>query len=185
MMQEKSASKMLWHQALAGGLVLGSVLFAWDFVCYAAKVQSFVAQLLQVLIVAAGIVFYGNKLKTLRGVELGFSYGACFGFVMALMLCTGAVYGVGQFFLQVVIAPEYYAEAYEVTVLNAGLDGEMAEQMIALRASALFRNPLMFIISGIFSMIFMGGFIGLILSAFLQKAADPFAGRGNDYDPGA
>lgn len=183
-MQEKSTSKMLWQQALTGGLILGAGLFAWDFIGYLTKMPSSVAMLVQILLIAGGIVYFGNKLKVLRGPESGFSYGACFGFVLALMLCTGAVYGIGQFFLQAVIAPEYYAEAQEIVLLNSGLDDNTVEQMSALRESAIFKNPLTFIFSGIFSMVFLGGFIGLVASAFLQKPADPFAGRGNDYNPG-
>ena len=175
----------MWQQALSGGLILGVALFAWDYICYLTGFQSSMSSLVQFLLMAAGIIYFGGKLKVQRGPELGFPYGACFGFVLAMMLCTGVVYGVGQFFLQVVIAPEYYAEAQEIILLNSGFDESMVEQMSAIRNSAIFKNPFTFMFGGIFSMIFLGGFIGLILSAFLQKSADPFAGRDNDYNPGA
>lgn len=184
-MLEKSPSKMLWHQALTGGLILGAALFAWEFIVYLTGMQSFASSLIQVVILAAGIVWFGNKLKIQRGPELGFSYGTSFGFVMALMLCAGAVSGVGEFFLQVVIAPEYYEEAYEIALLNTGFDESLLEQVMDIRKSGLFKNPLTFMFSGVFALVFLGGFIGLILSAFLQKPADPFAGRDNEYNPEA
>ena len=174
----------MWQQALSGGLILGAALFVWDYICYLTGFQSFIATSVQILLMAAAILYFGSKLRVQRGPELGFGYGACFGFVLALMLCSGAVYGVGQFFLQVVIAPEYYAELQEIALLNGGFDESMIEQVSAMRDSVIFKNPLTFMFGGILSMVFLGGFIGLILSAFLQKAADPFAGRG-DYNPEA
>lgn len=176
---------MLWNQALSGGLLLGVALFLWDLIVYATDMQSFGSSLIQVAILAVAIVFFATRLRIQRGPQLGFSYGTSFGFVMALMLCGGAVYGVGQFFLQVVIAPDAYTEAYELTLINSGMDDALIEQMMALRTSPLFQNPLIFLFSGIFTLIFLGGFVGLILSAFLQRPADPFAGQNDGYNPQA
>ncbi len=178
-MDKSTASKWMWRQALTGGLIIGLVLFVWDFICYKADLQGFISTPIQLLILIGGILYFGNKLRTLRGPELGFPYGTCFGFVIALMLCTGLVYGIGQYFLQMVIAPEHFAEAFEVALQNSGVDDSVMDQ--ALGMYGMMKNPLVMIFGGIFSMIFLGGFLGLILSAFLQKKPDPFA----ESDPNA
>ncbi len=174
---EKNTFKLTWHQALLGGLILGLALFAWDFVVYKAELSSFIATPVQIVLICTAIFVFGVRLRALRGREVGFGYGACFGFVLALMLCTGVIYGVGQYFLQVVIAPEHYARMQELALMNSGLDERMIEQVRTARESGVMKSPLVFLFSGLFSMILMGGFFGLILSAVLRSPADPFAGR--------
>lgn len=187
-MEQRTLSQLFWQQALTGGLILGIALFVWDLAGYWLDLpvsNPGVASFVQFVLLAGGIFWFGRKLREQRGPVAGFSYGQAFGFVMALMLCAGVIYGAGQYFLQVVIAPEYYEEVFEASLLGSSLDENLIEQMINMREgiSTIMRNPLVYLFSGIFTMVIYGGLVGLILCAFLKRPADPFAGDKNDYNP--
>ena len=185
-MEEKNLSKVFWTEALTGGLVIGVLLFVWDLIGYWLNMPlngSGIASFVRFVILAGGIVVFCRRIRAFRGPELGLSYGTAFGFILAMMLFTGIVAGIGQFFLQVVIAPDYFDEVYEMTLLNAAIPENLVEQMLALRP--MMKNPVVMILSGIFNYVIYGGLIGLIAAAFLKRPADPFANNSSeDYNPG-
>ena len=191
-MEEKNLSKVFWTEALTGGLVIGVVLFVWDLIGYFFDMPvkaSGLASFVQFLILALGIYYFSRRMREFRGPVLGYPYGTAFGFTMGMMLFVGLVYGIGEFFLQVVIAPEYYSGLREYVLLNSGLDESLIEQSLELMEESAFsrimKNPIVFVFSGIFTMIIYGGLVGLIISAFVKRPADPFAGNTpNDYTPG-
>ncbi|MCD8185211.1 MAG: DUF4199 domain-containing protein [Rikenellaceae bacterium] len=186
-MGERNLSKIFWTEALTGGLVLGVALFFWDLIGYWLDLplkNSGIASLVQFILITGGIVYFSRRMREFRGPALGFPYGSVFGFTMALMLFTGMVYGVGVFFLQVVIAPGYFVELFEMALVNSSLSEAMIEQTLDMRESmsALMKNPIVYLFSGIFTMVIYGGLVGLIAATFIRRPADPFAGEQPDED---
>ena len=165
-------------EALRGGLILGVALFLWGLIAYFAKLDmnyGGLVSFIQFLILAGAIYYFARRQQLLRGAKEGFSYGQCLGFILALMLCTGFMYGLGQFFLQGVIDPQYYADLTEAALIESNLDDQMVEMATTMMSSPIMKNPFVYLFSGIFTMLIYGGLIGLIVSAFVKRPADPFA----------
>lgn len=187
---ETNISKIFWKEAMTGGLVVGVVLFLWDLISYWMDLpmkSSGFASLVQFVLLVGGILYFSRRMREFRGPALGYPYGAAFGFVMGMSLFIGMVYGVGAYFLQIVIAPEYFNELFEIALLTSGLSEDLIEQTLTMREtmSHIMKNPIFFIFSGIFSMALYSGFIGLISAAFLKRPADPFADQTDEYNPEA
>ena len=60
--------------------------------------------------------------------------------------------------------------------LFAGGMGEKEAEMAGSLGLKLMRNPLFAVFSGIFSMLIYGGLLGLLISIFVRRPADPFGG---------
>lgn len=188
-MGERNLSKVFWSEALTGGLVLGIALFVWDLIGYWLNLPmaaSKLASVVQFVLLIGGIVYFCRRIRAFRGASIGFPYGTAFGFIMAMMLFTGMIYGLGQYFLQVVIAPAYFNEVFEVTLWDSSLSEELIEQTLAMKQSMFMNNPVIYIFSGLFTMCLYGGLVGLIAAALMKRPADPFADNNNpenDYNP--
>lgn len=187
-MKGKNLSKVFWTEAMTGGLIIGVLLFVWDLVGYWMNVPakgSSVASWVQFGLLVGGIIYFCQRMRAFRGAALGFSYANAFGFTLATMLFTGLVYGIGLFFLQVVIAPGYFGPIQEAAILESPygdmiLNNREMERMVF----SMLRSPFIYIFTGIFSMLIYGGLIGLVTSIFMKRPADPFAGAENDeYNP--
>jgi len=188
-MRERNLSKVFWTEALAGGVVLGVILFIWDLIGYGMDMPmkgSGMTSFVQFILIAGGLIYFCRRMREFRGLALGFPYTTVFGFVMAMMLFTGVVYGVGSFFLQVVIAPGYFDDVFETMLLNSSLNETLVEQTLEMREtmSSVMKNPIIYAFSGIFTMCIYGGLVGLIVAAFIKRPADPFAAQDTDeYNP--
>lgn len=186
-MEQRNTSQLFWQQALTGGLILGIVLFVWDWVGYRLDLpvgNPGMASLVQLALLVAGMFYFTQKLREQRGPALGLSYGQAFGFVLALMLCAGLVYGAGLYFLQVVIAPDYYRQIVLAGVENSSYQALFqANPDMERMMFAMLRSPVFYLFAGVFTLMFYGGPIGLIACVFLKRPADPFAGgRPNNSD---
>ena len=188
-MGERNLSKVFWSEALTGGLVLGIALFLWDLIGYWLNLPmaaSGFASVVQFALLIAGIIYFSRRIRAFRGESIGFPYGTAFGFIMAMMLFTGMIYGIGQYFLQVVIAPAYFNEVFEVTLWDSSFSEDLIEQTLAMKQSPFMKNPVIYIFSGLFTMCIYGGLIGLIAAALMKRPANPFADHDNtenDYNP--
>ena len=63
-----------------------------------------------------------------------------------------------------------------VANMAGGGMGEKEAEMAGSLGLKLMRNPLFAVFSGIFSMLIYGGLLGLLLSIFVRRPADPFGG---------
>lgn len=108
----------------------------------------------------------------------GFSYGRSLLFVLKMSLFAGVLAGVGQFVLVNWIDPEGFREQFDLMVANmaGGGMGEKEAEMAGSLGLKLMRNPLFAVFSGIFSMLIYGGLLGLLISIFVRRPADPFGG---------
>jgi hypothetical protein len=94
------------------------------------------------------------------------------------------VYGMGRFFMTNFIAREYYdalyAEGFDAALVLYR-NTPMYEQILAGRDMAvrMMANPFVLILGGVSGLVMKGGFLGIILCAFLKKNPDIFAAARN------
>jgi hypothetical protein len=175
--------KQFWQGASNWGLIGGAALFIMNLVAWALKLEtggnSWVYELLQFMVICPLIIFTGKRNAVIAGTE-GYSYGRAVGFVLALMMFAGIVYGVGRFLMINFIAPEYYGAMNEKAVdamllmySNLPQFDMLLEQKDMLLAA--FSNPFYLIFGGILELVLKGGFLGLLLCGFLYTKPDIFA----------
>ncbi len=141
-------------------------------------------ELLIFIVVCPLIIVTGRRNAALAGPE-GYSYSRAVGYVFALMMFAGIVYGVGRFLMVNYISHEYY-DALNTAAMDAAMTvyrgTAMESQMATMRPQALrvMSNPLFLIFSSVFNLVIKGGFLGLIFSAFFKRNPDIFADRSGD-----
>ncbi len=179
-MDATELKKTFWNEAAMGGLVLGLLMFGLSYLVYVLDLaisHSTFVSFLQVLLMGGVIWVMGTRMARFRGPALGFTYGQSMKLVLAIMLFGGIIYGLGEFLLQMVIDPEYFKNLFEEALLSSGQSDAVVEQMVAARekVEVYLQNPLVMTLSGIITMCFMGGIVGMVLSIFLKKKPDLFA----------
>ncbi|MDR0907002.1 MAG: DUF4199 domain-containing protein [Rikenellaceae bacterium] len=179
--------KQFWQAASNWGFMGGAALFVMNLVAWALRLEdgnSWAYELLQFLVICPLIIVTGRRNARLAGAE-GYSYGRAVGFVFAMMMFAGIVYGVGRFLLMNFIAPEYYdalnAKSFEAALaMYANLpqyDTILEQTNSMLR---LLTNPVVLIFQGVFELVIKGGFLGLVLCAFFTRKPDIFAETGDE-----
>ncbi len=162
------SKKVFWTRAFEWGALGGVVLFLISLLTVLAGWQAgFAATLITVLIYAALIYVTGRQNAVIAGRD-GYPYARAFGFALAMMLFVGLVSGIGAWFLQNVIAPEYFAAQVAEAMAMAG-GGEMSSMMAGMMG-----NPFVVILSSVLSALFIGGLVGLVVCAFVTRKPDVF-----------
>lgn len=181
---ETDLRKILWREAATGGLYLGIALVLVMVIGYTGKFDIEYSWVTGGLNFAAlvGFIYVYTKKVSIYYLTTGFSYPQSMGFIIKMMLFTGIIAGLGQFVLQNVVDPQYYNEIVETALYNSGLNDEQIEQAVS-ETSSMLKSPIIMIFSGALSMLVYGGLIGLVVSIFLRKAANPFAGQDNADEP--
>ncbi len=178
--------KQFWQNASNWGMICGGGLFAISIVAWVLKLDSgssisWLPEFLRFVLVFALIYYTGRRNAALTGAE-GYPYGRAVGFIFAMMMFAGIVAGVGEFLMANFIAREYYdalISAQFETLLQAYQNSSaMQDQLLAGRDMAMrwMANPLVLIFGSVFNWVVKGGFLGLILAAFVYKKPDIFAG---------
>lgn len=172
---ENNLTKIGWREAATGGLYLGLAWVAAIAIEYIAESGTGTGWLKFAALIFF-IYFYTKRLSS--HYKNGFSFGQSFGFIIKMMLFSGVVAGLGQYVFQNFVNPGYFQsimDTMEETLVGTGFySDDQAEEMIRTM-SAAYKNPLVMVMGGILNMVLGGGLIGLVMSAFLRKAADPFA----------
>ncbi|MDR2882679.1 MAG: DUF4199 domain-containing protein [Alistipes sp.] len=184
--------KQFWRNASNQGMICGCGLLAVSVVAW---VFGFAPgsswnwpELLRFALIAAVIWMSGRRSAALVGPE-GWPYGRAVGFIFATMMFAGIVAGVGEFLMTNFIARDYY------DALNAGqidtalamyrgtpFEGRMEEMRGTMES--MLSNPFMLIFGSVVNYVIKGGFLGLILGAFLYRKPDFFAAGGDTPDNG-
>lgn len=176
-MSNKTYKNYFWTEAATGGLILGAGMFLLSFLSYRFRLApdySGMMSLIQVAFTAVIMIVFGRRVAAYREDGSGFSYGQSMGFILAMMLFTGIIYGTGEYVLQVRIDPQYFDQLYNDALRDSKANPEFVEKMINIRQemSEFIKNPIIMVISGVISMLFYGGIVGLIASVFIKKKAD-------------
>ncbi len=165
----ENLSKISWREAATGGLLLGLALCASMVLAYLIREQSALAWLpgaLDFVFLGGFIMAYGRRMGAHYGPR-GYSFVQSIGFSLRLMLFAGVIAGLSQFVLQTYVDPDYYRGVVETTY--RALDTEVPRDQL----DQALTNPVIMAISGALSMLIYGGLIGVVLSAFLKRPAQP------------
>lgn len=177
-------NKQFWQSASNRGLIGGAALFAMNLLGWVLKLEttgSWLYELLLFMVICPLIIYTARRNARLSGSE-GYGYGRAVGYVFAMMLFAGIVYGVGRFLVVNFIAREYY-DALNAKSIDTALaiyqNTPMYDQILDMRDRMVrwLSNPFFLIFSGIWEMVTKGGFLGLILCAFLYRKPDIFAAK--------
>ena len=168
--------RIFWSRAANYGLLLGLAVFAVSLLSWAFKLENsaWISEAMLFAVLLGGIWITAGLNVEASG-EQGYSYGRSVGFVFALMLFTAVVAGVGDFLLRAYIAPEYYLEQLQrafdmVAASGGGLPSTMQTLDTARKMSEeLMTNPMFLIFSEMINLGIKGGFLGIVMSAFLKK----------------
>ncbi|MDR2912685.1 MAG: DUF4199 domain-containing protein [Alistipes sp.] len=174
--------KQFWQGASNWGFLGGAALFAVNIVGWALRLETsatWLYELLVFVIVCPLIIYTGRRNAAAAGSE-GYSYSRAVGYVFALMMFAGIVYGVGRFLMVNFIAREYY-DAINASAMESAMTvyrgTAMEAQMAEMRGTLvrMLANPFVLIVSAILNLVIKGGFLGLLLGSFLKKNPDFFA----------
>ena len=174
--------KQLWQTASNWGFLVGAGLFAMNLIGWGLKLEttnSWLYELLLFIVICPMIIYTGKRNAHHSGSE-GYSYGRAVGFVFAMMMFAGIVYGVGRFLIINFMGLEYYSVLNATAIDNAFVlyrNFPQFDTMLEMRSTMLawLRNPFYLIFEGVVGMVFRGGFLGLVLCAFVYTKPDIFA----------
>ena len=102
-------------------------------------------------------------------------------FVLRMSLFAGILGGLGMFVLYKWIDPEFFRQQMDLAIATYVENGwdEKAVESAGTIAARMMGNPLFVVFSGVGTMIIYGGLLGLIVSLFVKRHGDPFAGANN------
>jgi hypothetical protein len=170
--------KDFWRSALNWGSILGAALFVMGLVSWALKIEQnemgWAKELLHFVVICPAILYTGVRNARLSG-PAGYPYGRAVGYIFAMMMFAGVVYGIGQFLMVNFIAREYYDAIMETgrAALDAYRNTPQYDMMVSMTRWGT--NPIVLIISGVLEMVVKGGLLGLVLAAFFKKNPEMFA----------
>lgn len=184
-MMNTELKKSYWSDAAKAGAIMGGLLFAVSLAdaLFKFKGAGGMTSLASFAVLAVFIYRFGKD-RSLKHGDEGFTFGQSMGYILAMMLFTGIISGFGNFLLQNYIAPDYYQELFEATLLkNPLFDPDSSTMADAMEmARKLMKNPVFLVLSGIIGMTIYGGLIGLLASAFIRKRPDMFANTDTTQD---
>lgn len=174
--------KQFWQSASNWGMVCGVGLFVISLMSWALKFTTGGfnwPELLRFGLIFGLILYTGRRNAAVAGAE-GYSYGRAVGFVFAMMMFAGIVAGVGEFLMSNFIARDYYdgINAAQIETALRVYQGTPMESRIASMSGQMARmlsNPFVLIFSAIINCVIKGGFLGLILGAFVKRNPHVFA----------
>ena len=161
---EKSFNSIAWREAATGGFYMGLTYAILAIAGHLMRSHTGVASLAGALgffSIAGFLYFYSSRMAALRGAA-GFSFGQSMAFVLRMSLFAGILGGLGMFVLYKWIDPEFFRQQMDLAI-----------------AARMMGNPLFVVFSGVGTMIIYGGLLGLIVSLFVKRHGDPFAGANN------
>jgi cytochrome c oxidase assembly factor CtaG len=174
--------KDFWRSASNWGMIVGAALFVVSLISWGLKFEAnkmgWPVELMHFAVICPAILYTGFRNAQLSGPE-GYPYGRAVGYIFAMLMFAGIVYGVGRFLMVNFIARDYYdaINAEAVQALAQAYQGSpMYDQMISI--SRWITNPIVLIVAGVIEMVCKGGVLGLVLAAFFTKKPDLFATAG-------
>jgi hypothetical protein len=170
--------KDFWRSASRWGLILGLALFVMGLLSWLLKLEEnktgWAVELLKFVVICPAILYTGFRNARLAGPK-GYPYNRAVGYIFAMMMFAGIVYGIGRFLMMNFIARDYYDAIMETgrAALDAYRNSPQYDMMVSMTRWGT--NPIVLIVSGVLEMVVKGGLLGLILAAFFKKNPDMFA----------
>ena len=176
--------KIFWTEAMKGGTVMGLVAAALQLTRVSLALGGWMSILSLVLFI---LLTYGftRRIAGMADAREGFSYGRCMGFVLAMMLFTGVIFGFASALINNFLIKEAVTEAIDLQMATMQdlLPQAQFDMVYDALYSAMF-NPLVHVICYVIGYFIQGGNIGLFTSAMAQRQPDPLAGNDDRDDNG-
>lgn len=183
-METVNTKKTFWSDAARYGGILGLVVAAAALISAYTTPGKFIIPVVE-LAAFAWLMYRFLRARGAKFGTAGFSYGQCISFVLAMMLFTGIISGATNFIINTYLRPDLMEEALELAMqMNPQLYNVPGMEDSMALMGTLMKNPLFQLFGGIFGMIFYGGIIGLIVSAFAKRERGIFADTNSDVSDG-
>ncbi len=173
------SKQQFWKSAACWGMITGAALFVITIIAWLCKFEEkgmgWPIELMHFAVICPAILYTGFRNARLAGPQ-GYPYGRAVGYIFAMLLFTGLIYGIGRFLMVNFIAREYY-DAINANAMQVMVDAYQGSP-IADQVASMYRwmtNPIFLIVVGILEMVIKGGVLGLVLAAFFKKNPDVFA----------
>lgn len=176
--------KIFWTEAMKGGTVIGLVAAALQLT----RASFGLGTWMSIVSLAVFILLtYGFTRRTagMADARDGFPYPRCMGFVLAMMLFTGVIFGFAAALINNFLIPDAIAEAIDSQMASMQnlLPEAQFDAVYDATYSAMF-NPLVLVVCYVIGYLVQGGVIGLFTSALAQRQPAPFSGSdANDSTP--
>jgi uncharacterized membrane-anchored protein len=170
--------KEFWRSASRWGLICGLALFVMSLVSWALKLEqnekTWTVELLHFIVICPAILFTGFRNARFSGVQ-GYPSGRAVGYIFAMLMFAGIIYGVVMFLMMNFIARDYYDAIMQTAQgqLEAYRNSPQYDMMVKMMRWQT--NPIYLIVAGTLNITVKGGVLGLILAAFFKKNPDLFA----------
>ncbi|MEG1635634.1 MAG: DUF4199 domain-containing protein, partial [Rikenellaceae bacterium] len=130
----------------------------------------------------AGLLYYFTKRYGIARGDLGMTYGNGYSFILLTMIFAGIIYGALYFVQSNYIDPAYYKNLQEQVIINNPQLTDVQKDQALQVMSGVMSNPLVVIISTIFSTLLMGAFVGLVVAVFTKRAPVLFNNEINEEE---
>ncbi len=184
-----SANKNFAADAAKAGLILGLVQFVFNAIPPILNLDITISSYVSwigIVAMIVGIYYLGKKRADAKG-DLGNTFGEAFGFTLVSMFYAGIIVGLGTYFLNVHIAPEYFEAQWALAAAQMGATFEASSTPMpdflgnALDTGLeLMQSPIAMVFGGIFNMMLNGGVLALFISPFLKRNVNIFVEKNEE-----
>lgn len=168
----KDSKKSFWSDAAKGGAVIGlamALLVAIDVLSVSTTIKTIVA--LVRILAFVYLVYYFAKKRALSMGDEGFTFSQSMGYILAMMLFAGFLYGIGYCFSINVLNPDFINTLLDKLMIdNPFIDPEIGEGVMR----SVLSNPIFWTFTGIITMVIYGGISGLVISAIIKRQPNVF-----------
>lgn len=162
-----------WKNAVRYGAILGVAAIAVDTMAlFRSNMILSIGWL--ILYIVLIYLFTKRQAQPYVGTEEGFSYGRCWGFIVAMMLFSGLLEGIYMGVAVNHFLAGQYDQSIALTLSTLETTGFYTSAMID-QISSLLHSPVVLILSNILGSVIKGAFFGLFVAAFTKVEPRPFS----------
>lgn len=176
--------KNLWNDAAKYGAIMG--LLSIVFGVIANFVQGFWLSLLALaLFVTLLFLFTRRRVRIYGDGPAGYGYGQCLKYIFLMMLFAGILDGAYQIVAVNWLFAAHYDEMLNTTLATLASSGFYTEEQLDLvigMTRNLMHSPLYLVFSSVLGAVIKGVFFGLIVSAYVKREPNVFAGKEAEND---
>ncbi len=167
--------KIFWTEAMKGGTVIGLVAASLHLTHLSLALGPWMS-LISILVFALLIYGFTRRIAGMADAREGFPYGRCMGFVLAMKLFTGVIFGFASALINNFLIKETITETVDLqmSAVQDLVPQAQFDMIYDATYSAMF-NPLFLVVCYIVGYLIEGGIVGLFTSAIAQHRPDLFA----------
>ncbi len=163
----------MWMSAAKDGMIYGLVLVVCLIICWTLRLDiehPSTTGLINFLSIGACVYYFANR-RASQFTKTGFGFAQSMGYILAMALFAGFIYGAGSFLMWNYVAVDYYQEIMNLSIANIDPEqfGEQLTEGAVELTRSLTKKPSIMIFAGIFNILTYSCFVGILVSVFVKK----------------